>query len=70
MKLKKLLKRAVTTADWKSVDETCISLPVMDTASTNEAIKDGLNDKFALFKNTLQNFFPNLGSVTGVAYYQ
>lgn len=58
-----------TTIDnFEQVNEEVVSLPVLNNA-TNGATNDGLSNKFASFRSSVQSFFPNLTGVTGKALY-
>lgn len=54
---------------WEPVNESYILLPVVGN-TTNSATEDGLATKFNEFKTNIQNFFPNLSGITGIAYYK
>lgn len=54
---------------WTDVDEHYVLLPVKD-GEESIANEDGLSNKFTAFKEEVQSAFPNLTSVTGIAYYK
>lgn len=51
------------------VDEAHVALPAA-TGVSNLATEDGLSNKFVEFRKNVTSFFPNLGSVTGIADYE
>lgn len=62
-------KNGATTIDqFDKVNEEYVSLPIL-SGSENAATRDGVATKFTTFRNTVQNFFPNLTGVTATAYY-
>lgn len=54
--------------EYEDVEERDLLLPVVQ-GTQNLATEKGLNQQFLTLKNTIQTAFPNLVSVTGIAYF-
>lgn len=62
-------KDGATTIDqFDQVNEEYVSLPIIG-GGDNAATRDGVANKFTSFRNSIQNFFPNLTGVTATGYY-
>lgn len=66
---KSVSKKGNDLGKWEDVNEAYIVLPSKEGVQNN-ATNDGLSNKFADFRNSVQRFFPNSSGISGVATYR
>ncbi|MDR3189709.1 MAG: CamS family sex pheromone protein [Lactobacillaceae bacterium] len=54
---------------WQNLNYESVVLPMQEGNDNSKSVADELNKSFVNFQNNIQNFFPNLSSVTAQAQY-
>ncbi len=54
---------------WHAIDDQTVVLPMEEGTANDKSVANELNTSFKNFTKNVQNFFPNLSSVTGQAAY-
>lgn len=62
-------KEGKKLTDWSAVEEEHVAL-MPGSNNPSSAAEDGLEAKFADFKNSVEEFFPNNSGISGTAYYR